>query len=105
AGRVVFQCSPQVRLMVRGNVSRLFTPFDPRYTGGSSQTPSSTESTGRPSNELYGAPMRGFTTGAVKEFKVGSRTFFFRRPPPRCCPTPPPMRRSQRGRSAEAPRE
>ena len=35
-GRVDLQFSPQVRLMVRGNVSRLFTPFDPRYTGGSS---------------------------------------------------------------------
>ena len=38
-GRVDVQFSPQVRLMVRGNVSRLYTPFDPRYTGGSSQSP------------------------------------------------------------------
>lgn len=33
-GRVDFQFSSQTRLMVCGNISRLFTPFDPRYTGG-----------------------------------------------------------------------
>src|SRR5205809_1063803 len=43
-GRVDFQFSSKIRLMVRGNVSRLFTPYDPRYTGGAAQTPSSSES-------------------------------------------------------------
>src|SRR6185295_17444706 len=72
-GRVDFQFSPQVRLMVRGNVSRLFTPFDPRYTGGSSQSPSSTESTARPVNEL----------------KVGYDDFFFQALPTALFPTHP----------------
>src|SRR5437879_11442901 len=30
-GRADFQFSSKIRLMVRGNVSRLFTPYDPRY--------------------------------------------------------------------------
>jgi hypothetical protein len=76
-GRVDFQFSPQVRLMVRGNVSRLFTPFDPRYTGGSSQAPSSSESTARPSNELYGALTQVLGGRAVNEIKVGYDDFFF----------------------------
>jgi Carboxypeptidase regulatory-like domain len=77
-GRVDFQFSSQVRLMVRGNVSRLFTPYDSRYTGGSSQTPSSSESTARPSNELYGALTQVLGTKAVNEIKVGYDDFFFR---------------------------
>jgi hypothetical protein len=76
-GRLDFQFSPQVRLMVRGNVSRLFTPFDPRYTGGSSQSPSSSESTARPSNELYGALTQVLGNRAVNEIKVGYDDFFF----------------------------
>ncbi len=76
-GRVDFQFSPQVRLMVRGNLSRLFTPFDPRYTGGSSQSPSSSESTARPSNELYGALTQVLGNRAVNEIKVGYDDFFF----------------------------
>jgi len=76
-GRVDFQFSPQVRLMVRGNVSRLFTPYDPRYTGGSSQAPSSTESTARPSNEVYGALTQVLGSRAVNEIKVGYDDFFF----------------------------
>ena len=76
-GRVDFQFSPQVRLMVRGNVSRLFNPYDPRYTGGSSQAPSSTESTARPSNEVYGALTQVLGSRAVNEIKVGYDDFFF----------------------------
>jgi hypothetical protein len=76
-GRVDFQFSPQVRLMVRGNVSRLFTPYDPRYTGGSSQAPSSSESTARPSNEVYGALTQVLGSRAVNEIKVGYDDFFF----------------------------
>ena len=76
-GRVDFQFSSQIRLMVRGNVSRLFTPYDPRYTGGSSQTPSSSESTARPSNELYGALTQVLGTKAVNEIKIGYDDFFF----------------------------
>src|SRR5258705_8066858 len=72
-----FQFSPQIRLMVRGNVSRLFTPFDPRYTGGSSQAPSSSESTARPSNEVYGALTQVLGNRAVNEVKVGYDDFFF----------------------------
>ena len=75
--RVDFQFSPTIRLMVRGNVSRLFTPFDPRYTGGSSQSPSSTESTARPSNEVYGALTQVLGNRAVNEIKVGYDDFFF----------------------------
>jgi hypothetical protein len=76
-GRVDFQFSSQVRLMVRGNVSRLFTPYDPRYTGGSSQAPSSTESTARPSNEVYGSLTQVLGSRAVNEIKVGYDDFFF----------------------------
>ena len=76
-GRVDFQFSSQVRLMVRGNVSRLFTPYDPRYTGGSSQAPSSSESTARPSNEVYGALTQVLGSRAVNEIKVGYDDFFF----------------------------
>src|SRR5258705_13218560 len=76
-GRVDFQFSPQVRLMVRGNVSRLFTPFDPRYTGGSSQAPSSTESTARPSNELYGSPTQVLSNRALHQIKAGDDDLFF----------------------------
>ncbi len=88
-GRVDFQFSPQVRLMVRGNVSRLFTPFDPRYTGGSSQSPSSTESTARPSNELYGALTQVLGTRAINEIKVGYDDFFFQAIPTALFPNHP----------------
>src|SRR4029078_1150776 len=47
-GRVDFQFSSQIRLMVRGNVSRLFTPYDSRYTGGGSPAPSSFHAAGPP---------------------------------------------------------
>src|SRR4029434_10318299 len=76
-GRVDFQFSSQVRLMVRGNVSRLFTPYDPRYTGGSSQMPSSSESTARPSNELYRALTQVLGPKAVTGITVGSDVFLF----------------------------
>ncbi|PYR67578.1 MAG: hypothetical protein DMF88_12315 [Acidobacteria bacterium] len=89
AGRVDFQFSPQVRLLVRGNVSRLFTPYDPRYTGGSSQTPSSTESTARPSNELYGALTQVLGNRAVNEIKVGYDDFFFQATPTALFPNHP----------------
>jgi len=77
-GRVDFQFSSKIRLMVRGNVSRLFTPYDPRYTGGAAQTPSSSESTGRPSNELYAALTQVLSSRTINEVKVGYDDFAFR---------------------------
>ena len=78
-GRVDFEFSSKLRLMVRGNMSRSFVPYDPRYTGGAAQTPSSTESTARPSNELYVslAQILG-KGGALNEIKVGYDDFLFR---------------------------
>jgi len=77
-GRLDFQFSNKLRLMVRGNASRWYTPYDPRYTGGSSQTASSSESTARPSNELYVVLTQILGSGSLNEIKVGYDDFLFR---------------------------
>ena len=89
-GRLDFEFSSKLRLMVRGNMSRSFVPYDPRYTGGAAQTPSSTESTARPSNELYVALTQILGKGgALNEIKVGYDDFLFRAVPLAAYPNHP----------------
>ena len=75
--RVDFQFSSNTRLMVRGNMSRYYIQFDPRYTGGSIQTPSSSEAVARPSDELFASLTRVLGSSAVNEVKVGYDDFVF----------------------------
>jgi hypothetical protein len=88
-GRLDFQFSNRLRLMVRGNLSRWYTPYDPRYTGGSSQTTSSSESTARPSNELYVALTQVLGSASLNEVKVGYDDFLFRAIPTASYPSHP----------------
>ena len=64
--------------MVRGNVSRYNIPYDPRYTGGATQTPSSSEARGAAKQRvLRFADAGSGSTRAVNQIKVGYDDFYF----------------------------
>ena len=75
--RVDMQFNVQTRLMARANTSRWFNQYDPRYTGGAVQTPSSSESTARPANQWFVSLTKILGTRAVNELKVGYNDFAF----------------------------
>ena len=79
--RVDFQFSSSMRLMVRGNISRYYILYDPRYTGGATQTPSSSEAVARPSDELFASLTQVLSNSAVNEVKVGYDDFVFQAVP------------------------
>ena len=76
-GRVDFQFSSTLRLMVRANASRYYIPYDPRYTGGATLTPSSSEGVARPSDEFFTSLTQVLSQGAVNQIKVGWDDFYF----------------------------
>src|SRR5206468_739466 len=76
-GRVDFQLPHSMRVLVRGNMSRYRIQYDPRYTGGATQTPSSSEAVARPSNELFGSLTQILGSSAVNSVKVGYDDFTF----------------------------
>jgi len=77
SGRVDYQFNSQTRLMGRFNTSRWYSQYDPRYTGGASRTPSSSESVARPSNQWFVSLTQILGTRAVNELKVGYNDFAF----------------------------
>ena len=69
--RTDFQFSPQTRLMVRGTAWQNKIPFDPRYTGGATKTPSSTESLTSKAYDAFATVTQVLSNRAVNEIKGG----------------------------------
>jgi hypothetical protein len=76
-GRGDIQFTPDTRMSVRGNVSRVWMPYDARYTGGATRHPSSTIATARNSGDISATVTRTLAGGrALNEFR-GSYTSYY----------------------------
>ena len=71
------QVSPQSHLMFRGYRYHNNLPYDPRNTGGGTQTVSAAAKTERSSDSLFTSMAKTFGSKAVNEVKVGYNSFWF----------------------------
>lgn len=73
--RLDFQFSPRTRLTVRGTRYDNRMPYDPRYTGGSAITLSSSQGVNRRSEQVFATLTQVRGDRAVNEAKVGHDAF------------------------------
>lgn len=71
------QFTPQSRLSVRANVSRVHMPFDARYTGGASRHPSSAITTKRYSGDTAAAQTNVLGVNAVNELRGSYASYYW----------------------------
>ena len=75
--KIDYQVNPQNHAMVRAYRYHNDLPYDPRNTGGGSQTISAAATTERSSDSLFASLSKTFGSKAVNEVKVGYNSFFF----------------------------
>ena len=71
--RLDAQLSSQTRMTVRGSKFIFWLPYDPRYTGGATVSPSSAESQDRHSTNLLVTLTQVVNNRALNELKVGTQ--------------------------------
>lgn len=77
-GRGDMQFTQDTRMSVRGNVSRVWMPYDARYTGGATRHPSSTISTRRNSGDVSATITRTLAGGlALNEFRGSYASYYW----------------------------
>ncbi len=76
-GRGDMQFTPQTRLSVRGNMSKVHMPFDARYTGGAARHPSSAITTERHSGDTSAALTKVLGGSAVNEFRGSYASYYW----------------------------
>ncbi|MQA28448.1 MAG: hypothetical protein GEU82_01220 [Luteitalea sp.] len=76
-GRGDMQFTPQTRLSVRGNMSKVRMPYDARYTGGAARHPSSAITTQRHSGDTSATLTKVLGGSAVNELRGSYASYYW----------------------------